>query len=325
MQAVAQANANIALVKYWGKRDPQENLPAMGSISLTLDGLSTRTQVKFEPYPGEDVLVLNGHIEAGPARARVSQFLDLVRVQAGIRGRAQVRSQNRVPTASGVASSASAFAALAAAACRAAGLAPTPTELSQLARRGSASAARSVHGGFVELKTCGSTTLLLAPEAWDVRMVVALCATGEKTISSRDGMMRTVETSPFYAAFVAEQEADLCAARRAIAMHDLATLGELGERSALKMHATALAARPPILYWNGVTVEVMAQVRRLRERGVPAYFTIDAGPHVKVLCHPSDADAIAAALTEVPGVIRTLTARPGDGAVVLACQESEAA
>src|SRR5262249_10561368 len=147
VHAIAQANTNIALVKYWGKRDAVLNLPAVGSISLTLGGLSTRTSVEFDRYAGEDALMLNGRLEAGPARARVQRFLDLVRAQAGVRGRAQVRSANTFPTAAGLASSASAFAALAAAATHAAGLALDPSALAALARRGSGSAARSVFGG----------------------------------------------------------------------------------------------------------------------------------------------------------------------------------
>src|SRR5262249_30732091 len=151
MHGVASANTNIALVKYWGKRSHGENLPAVPSLSVTLSGLVTRTTVQFDPYPGQDVLVLNGKSDTGAARTRVERFLDLVRLRAAMRGRASVRSANSFPTAAGLASSASAFAALAAAAARAAGLDLAPGELADLARRGSGSAARSIFGGFVEL------------------------------------------------------------------------------------------------------------------------------------------------------------------------------
>jgi diphosphomevalonate decarboxylase len=142
----AQACANIALVKYWGKRDSVRNLPAAGSLSLTLKALVTETSVEWDPSLERDELVLNGK----PAPAD-SDFLDLVRALAGFEKRARVVSENRFPTASGLASSASGFAALALAASRAAGLELSKRDLSILARRGSGSAARSIYGGFVRM------------------------------------------------------------------------------------------------------------------------------------------------------------------------------
>jgi len=317
VHAVAQANTNIALVKYWGKRDRAQNLPAVPSLSLTLSGLHTRTQVRFETYPGEDVLVLNGHLDRGPARARVAQFLDLVRAQAGLRGRAEVRSANSFPTASGLASSASAFAALAAAATRAAGLTLPAPALSQLARRGSGSAARSIFGGFVELAESGAAQPLLPPEAWDVRMVIALATEAPKSVPSTVGMDRTAQSSPYFQAWVESHAEDMAAARQALTARDLPALGEVAERSCLKMHAAAMTAEPPVLYWSGVTVELLHRVRRLRDRGISAYFTIDAGPHVKVLCPPRDVETVEAALGEVPGVLRTYVAAPGAGVEIM--------
>jgi diphosphomevalonate decarboxylase len=316
--ATAEARTNIALVKYWGKRDAALNLPAAGSLSLTLDGLVTRTTVTLDETQGADTLILGGEPQVGEPLARVMTFLDEVRARAGARIHARVDSANSFPTASGLASSASAFAALALAATRAYGLELSPTELSALARRGSGSAARSIFGGFVELVPDGDAHAVPLADWPEVRLVVAVVAGGvAKSVSSRSGMDHTALTSPLYPGFLATVPADLAAARDAIARHDLAALGEVAERSALTMHASALAARPGVLYWRGATVEGLHAVRALRQAGVGAWATIDAGPHVKVLCAPADAARVAAALRDVSGVTETMIAAPGAAARVL--------
>jgi len=319
----AVAGTNIALVKYWGKRDVGLNLPATGSLSLTLDRLGTRTTVAFDDG-ADDRLILDGAPAGDAATARVSAFLDRVRARAEMARRALVTSDNSVPTAAGLASSASGFAALALAATRAAGLALSPPELSALARVGSGSAARSIFGGFVEMargeRADGTDAVARAlPEGdgWDLRLVVAITAVGPKAMGSTAAMTHTARTSPFYDAWIAAVPADLAAARAAIAARDLAALGAVAERSALRMHAAAMAADPAIIYWNAATVAAIAAVRALRAGGTPAFVTIDAGPHVKALCRAADADAVAAALRAVPGVSETLIAAPGPGARVV--------
>ncbi len=320
--ATAEARSNIALVKYWGKRDAALNLPATGSLSLTLDGLTTRTTVTWLDGDAGDSLLLGGVEEHGEALARVSRFLDLVRARAGLRAAARVESANDFPTASGLASSASAFAALALAATGAAGLSLPGAELSALARRGSGSAARSIFGGLVEMRRGqaddGSDAYavpLLGESEWDLRLVVAVVGGGViKAVSSRSGMDLTTATSPLYPAWIECVAADLAAAKRAIEARDLAGLGEVAERNALAMHATALAAHPAVLYWRGATVEALHALRALRAGGVGAWATIDAGPHVKALCAPGDATRVEATLAAVPGVTRTIACRPGAGA-----------
>jgi diphosphomevalonate decarboxylase len=319
----AVAGTNIALVKYWGKRDPALNLPATGSLSLTLESLGTRTTVCFDGG-SEDRLILDGDMAAGDVVARTSSFLDKVRARAGITTRALVTSANSVPTAAGLASSASGFAALAVAAARAAGLSLSATELSALARLGSGSAARSLFGGFAEMsrgeRNDGADAVahpIADGDGWDLRLVVAVTATGPKPMGSTAAMEHTARTSPFHPAWIAGVDADLADARRAIAARDLTGLGRVAERSALRMHANAMAADPPVLYWNAATIAAIARVRGLRDAGTSAFFTIDAGPHVKVLCAAADAPAIAFALTTVPGVLRTIVAAPGPGARVV--------
>ena len=322
----ARSNVNVALVKYWGKRDPSLNLPATGSISVTLDGLSVEAQVGFGArgvLPSDEVTI-DGEPARGAERDRLVQFLNLVRVEAGRNDRARVATRSHVPPRAGLASSAAAFAALALAGSRAAGLWLEPPALSALARRGSGSAARSIYGGFVEwhrgVRPDGTDSIaepLLAPADWDVRIVVAITHSGPKAVSSREGMARAT-TSPLYPAWVTGAESDLAQARAAIRARDLEALGQLAEHSAFKMHAVGLAARPPLLYWRGPTLECVHRVWALRAEGTPAFATIDAGPQVKVLCQPADAPRVADAMRTVPGVERVVTCGPGAAAEVLA-------
>ncbi len=325
--ARARAHTNIALVKYWGKRDARLNLPATGSLSLTLDRFYTTTTLT--PHDeARDTLVLDGEPASEKERARVQGFLDLLRSLAG-EGRSPsthfaVASENTVPTAAGLASSASAFAALALAGARALKLTLDERELSVLARRGSGSAARSLFGGFTLLRRGalddGSDSFaepLPCPPSLDVRLVVVRCGLGRKKLGSTEAMERTARTSPFYDAWVSTHAADLDEGARAVREGDLPLLGEVMERSTLKMHATGLGARPPFWYLAPATLAAMDEVVRLRHEGARCWFTMDAGPHVKVLVPAGEAAEIARALEDVPGVVGVDVAAAGPGARVL--------
>jgi diphosphomevalonate decarboxylase len=320
--ARASAHPNIALAKYWGKREFGHNLPAVPSLSVTLDGMRTTTTVTFDPALEADAFLLAGAPGGeGPTR-RVVTLLDRVRQAAGIRDRARVESANDFPTAAGLASSASAFAALALAALSAAGLEADEARVSDLARKSSVSAARSALGGFAALRA-GETgdeslpaTPVAAPDHLKVRVLVAVTQEGPKSTLSTEGMLHTQRTSPYYPAWVETAPALFDRVRAAILARDVAALGVAAEESALRMHAAAIAACPGLVYWIGATVDVMAEVRRLRARGATAYFTIDAGPHVKVLAPEDEAPAIEAALAAVPGVKRVIVTRPGGPAWV---------
>ena len=329
MQATAIAHPNIALSKYWGKLPGDGNRPAVPSLSLTLDGMSTRSQVRFDSSLAEDVLLLDGRRANAEQTVRVSELLDrLWRGQP--RPRAAVSSHNDFPTASGLASSASAFAALAVAA-NAAAETNHPTEvLSDLARRSSASAARSLFGGFVELPAGGGDAAallaarpLLAPEPWDVRLLVAMTSAGPKAVGSTEGMRRSAESSPLYRAWVEGAPAIHERVRAAVLARDLARLGQAAEHSALCMHAVAMASDPGLIYWNAATLEVLGAVRSMRQQGLEAYFTIDAGPHVKILTSAQQAPEIEQRVRTIPGVIRTACASPGRGARLLAEAEAQ--
>jgi diphosphomevalonate decarboxylase len=327
MQATARAHSNIALVKYWGKRAgaaAELNLPATGSLSMTLSALHTTTRVSFDRPAREDRVLLGGLAADAGAEGRVRRFLDHVRALAGIAEGATVESENNFPSASGLASSASAFAALALAASAAAGLQPRAAELSALARRGSGSAARSVFGGFVEMspgtREDGSDAFarqLHPPQHWDLRLLAVLTTEAPKDVPSRRGMELTASSSPFYPAWLELVQDDLAEARAAVAERELGRLGPLAERNALRMHATALGADPPVLFWNATTVALLRRVAALRREGLRAWCTIDAGPHVKVLCEPGGALALSEALGKVEGVIRIVECLPGPDAALL--------
>jgi diphosphomevalonate decarboxylase len=322
MQASAIAHPNIALIKYWGKSDIERNIPAVGSLSITLDGLTTTTSVSFGADLEEDEFLLGG--KAAPEMAgRVSRCLDLVRERVGVQNRARVESDNDFPTAAGLASSASGFAALVTAADAALGADIPQAELADMARRASGSAARSIFGGFVELCLTPNgprpteTRQILEPSAWPLRVAVAVTETGPKGIGSTEGMGLTERTSPYYMDWVKSSDADLAEARDAVAHEDFKALADVSESSCLKMHAVMLSARPGLVYWNGATVECIRRVRELRADGVTVLFTIDAGPQVKAVCAPEAFDRVAAALAEVEGVHQVLASGLGEGARVV--------
>jgi diphosphomevalonate decarboxylase len=325
-EATARACANIALVKYWGKRDAPLTLPASGSLSLTLDALTTVTTVRFDRALPVDWMMINGEAAAPAVLARTGAWLEHVRSLAGLTTRAAVTTVNHFPTASGLASSASGFAALAVAASAAAGLHLDAAALSTLARLGSGSAARSIHGGFARmhagLRPDGADAYATAIDAHAlaarVRMVICEVGGGApKRHGSRDAMEHCAATSPLYAGWIGCVDGDLRAAEAAIAKGDLPALGDVTEASALAMHAAAIASRPPILYWQPATLAAMAEVVRLRASGRAAWATMDAGPHVKVLTDATDADAVAAAMREVPGVTAVSIAAAGRAAALV--------
>jgi len=321
--ATAVAHPNIALIKYWGKRDERLMIPYVDSLSMTLDVFPTTTTVRLSPAAQADSVTLDGSPVAGEPRQRVIAFLDLVREMAGRTEPAAVDTRNSVPTGAGLASSASGFAALALAGAAAYGLDLDPTALSRLARRGSVSASRSIFGGFAicyagrgtgAAADLGSYAEPMPVPDFDPAMVIAVVNAGPKAVSSRAAMRRTVETSPLYLSWATSSRADLSQMRAALHRGDLDAVGEIAERNALGMHATMLAARPAVRYLAPATVAVLDSVLRLRADGVPAYATMDAGPNVKVLCHLADAARVAETVSGAAPGCSVVTARRGPGA-----------
>ena len=317
--ARAVAHPNIALIKYWGKRDEHLMIPAVDSLSLTLDVFATTTTVRLTPDEPADSVSLNGRPADGETAKRVIGFLDLLRQLAGRGETAAVDTHNSVPTGAGLASSASGFAALATAGAAAYGISLDPTALSRLARRGSVSASRSIFGGFAVCHQGDGTDLASFAEPVDVpdldpALVIVVLNAGAKAVSSRAAMRRTTETSPLYRAWADSSRTDLTEMRSALHRGDLDRVGEIAERNALGMHATMLAARPAVRYLSPATLTVLDRIVQLRAAGVSAYATMDAGPNVKILCHRTDAERVSDAMRAIAPGCPVLTAHRGPGA-----------
>lgn len=320
--SMALAHPNIALVKYWGKRDSALNLPAVSSLSLTLDTLYSVTQVERNIDAVDDQFVLDGHALGIEKTQHMSQLVERFRTLGQVRDRVLVHSHNNFPTAAGLASSASGYAALVTALNHAFATQLSKTELSALARIGSGSAARSVFGGFAIMEkganVDGSDAVafeLAGPQHWPLEVVVAITSEEIKTVSSTVGMETTRDTSAFWPAWVDTQHQDMCDAQSAVETKDFDRLAEVTERSCLKMHGLMLSSG--LLYWNPATLECIHVLRDMRSKGVGVCYTIDAGPQVKAICAPGQADAVVEQLATLPGVLKVVRTGLGSGASVL--------
>lgn len=319
----ARAYTNIALIKYWGKKNEELILPMNNSLSLTLDAFYTETEVIFSDSYMVDEFYLDGTLQDEKATKKVSQFLDLFRKEAGLSLKASVISQNFVPTAAGLASSASGLAALAGACNTALKLGLDDLSLSRFARRGSGSACRSIFGGFVEWEKghddLSSYAKPVPSDSFedDLATVFVLINDQKKEVSSRNGMRRTVETSSFYQGWLDSVEGDLYQLKQAIKTKDFQLLGETMERNGLKMHGTTLAAQPPFTYWSPDSLKAMDAVRQLRKQGIPCYFTMDAGPNVKVLVENSHLSEVQETFTKLFSKEQVITAHAGPGIAII--------
>lgn len=321
MRATAKAHTNIALIKYWGKRNEELILPTNSSLSVTLDGFYTETTVQFKEELERDIFILNEEEISGVPYDQVTNYLELFRTYADKKGLfAEVNSINKVPTAAGFASSASGFAALAGATSKALDLNLDDTALSRFTRQGSGSACRSIYGGFVQWemgeKDDGSDSYAvpIAPQNhWDLRIAAVVLTAKEKDVSSRVGMKRTVDTSVFYDGWLESLPKDLRDIKAGIQARDFEKVGSIAEANCLKMHATTLGAVPPFTYWQDTTMSVMETVQQLRKKGILAYYTIDAGPNVKVVYLPEDEAKVLQALKATNGVEEVIVSKVGEG------------
>ncbi|HUH96115.1 MAG TPA: diphosphomevalonate decarboxylase [Anaerolineales bacterium] len=317
----ALAHPNVAAIKYWGNRDDALRLPVNGSISVNLDGLFTRTSVSFQPSLPFDELIINGREVAGAALERVSLILDLVRERAGIGDRAEIVSENNFPSGAGIASSASAFAALALASSKAAGLILSESELSRLARRGSGSAARSIPDGFVEwqMGTGDADSFaysIASREHWALTDCIAIINAAHKKTGSTEGHARA-GTSPLQAARVADAPRRIEICRRAILERDFDSFASIVELDSDMLHAVMMTSQPALHYWLPASMAVMQAVREWRAAGASACYTVDAGANVHVLCLEAEAHELAMRLRQISGVQEALTARVGGPARIV--------
>src|SRR5688572_16082444 len=317
----AEAHPNIAFIKYWGNRDNTLRLPMNGSISMNLDGLYTRTTVSFQPALPFDELIINGHEVTGAGLERVSYILDIVRGMATIHERAEIISENNFPSGAGIASSASAFAALTLAGCKAAALDLSEQELSRLARRGSGSAARSIPGGFVEWQAGTSDEdsfafSIASPEHWKLVDCIAIVSTAHKKTGSTEGHY-IASTSPLQAARVADtpRRLDLC--RNAILNRDFDAFASIVELDSDMLHAVMMTSTPALHYWKPASLEIMSCVREWKAEGVQVCYTLDAGANVHVLCPEAESQAIEKRLRQINGVKDVLVAHVGGPAKIV--------
>ncbi len=327
-KTTVSAPANIAFIKYWGARDLEQALPMNPSISMTLE--ECVTQCTAEVLDGERDEVWISEPDGGFGNPepefvqRIVKHLDNIRAWAGSRDLFRVATKNTFPSAAGLASSASGFAALTLAAAGALGKADEPIEdLSRLARRsGSGSAARSVLGGYVEWPAdmsdkgdveAHSHAVEIAPAIhWELRDVIAVVEIGPKIVSSREGHQRA-HTSPYYSKRQELLPQRLKEVRRAIEETDLDRLGPIIEEEATDFHLIAMSSKPPIFYWSPGTVAVLRAVRELRQEGHSAWATMDAGANVHVICDPDSEDEIAERLEDLPAVGFVIRDGVGDG------------
>lgn len=313
--ATAVSCPNIAFIKYWGNCEPEARIPANGSISMNLGGLETRTMVTFDASLKADHLILNGQIMSGAPLGRASEFLDRVREMAGINGFTRIESENNFPMGAGIASSASAFAALALAASTAAGLNLDEAALSRLARTGSGSACRSIPSGFVEWLADGcdpdsGAVSIAPPEHWDLCDCVAVISREHKPTGSTEGHA-LAHTSPLQTARVDGAAQRLSQCRKAILARDFESFAEVTELDNNLMHAVMMTSRPQLLYWQPATIAIMKAVQTWRAEGLAACYTIDAGPNVHIICERVDQEQVEAHLRHIPGVQDVLVAYPG--------------
>ncbi len=293
----AFAPVNIALCKYWGKRDNQLNLPLTSSLSIALPNLGTHTTLQLIDSTHDSITLNNQAVATDSDFAKkLIAFLDLFRQQS--HWRIAVDTHSDVPVAAGLASSASGFAALVLALQQLFGWTLNLTELSVLARLGSGSACRSLWPGFVlwhvgEHADGMDSHGIPLPQTWpDLRLGLLIFHQQAKPVSSRVAMQRTVDTSILYRSWPDQVAQDLSDIQAAITQHDFEKLGIAAERNAMAMHATMLSSWPPIMYSNSDTIKAMQTIWNLRSEGIQVYFTQDAGPHLKLLFRAKDSARI---------------------------------
>ncbi|NLB71315.1 MAG: diphosphomevalonate decarboxylase [Chloroflexi bacterium] len=317
----AIAHPNIAFIKYWGNRDDRLRLPCNSSLSCNLSGLETRTSVRFNPSLPADSLILSGERIDGPALSRVSAFLDIVRLLADRPLFAEVTSANNFPAGAGIASSASAFAALALAASKAIGLDLEEKQLSRLARRGSGSASRSIPNGFVEWQAgssdADSYAFSIAPaEHWELVDLVCVLDTSHKSVDSTGGHA-LAHTSPLQHLRLLHVNERLELCRKAILERDFELFARVVEEDSNLMHAVMRTSSPSLVYWLPETEVILWTLKEWRNQGRAVCATVDAGPNVHVLTLPQDMEWTLARLKQLPGVKQVLQAPVGQGARLL--------
>jgi len=317
MKATAIAPSNIAFIKYWGVKDEILRLPKNGSISMNLSNMLTTTTVEFSPEFTEDLITLNETQETGE-KSRIIEHLDRIRKLAKIADKARVVTQNNFPTATGLSSSASGFAALSVAGAKAAGLSLSEKELSILARQGSGSACRSIPDGFTEWLDGDSSNTsyavsLYPPEHWGLADVVAVVSKEKKEISSTEGH-KLAASSAFFETRLALNKEKMLAIKRYLQEKNFTAFGELVEAEALELHAIYITSHPSLLYLLPGTLRIMHAVKVWRKEALAVYFTLNTGQDIHLICQNKDAEIVAKKLAAIDDVQRIIINHPSKGA-----------
>ena len=321
MKKTARAHTNIALIKYWGKSNQALKTPLMSSLSMTLDAFYTDTTFEHDSSLTEDTFILNGQKQTPEESKRVFNYIHLLQEKFGFNDHFTIKSTNHVPTSAGLASSASAFAALATSFAASYGLDLSRRELSKLARLGSGSATRSIYGGFVEWqKGIDDASSYAVPIDENPDLELSLLAlevdTKQKKISSTKGM-KLAQTSPFYQPWLARNKQEIVELKQAIKEKDFTKIGKLSELSSNEMHACNLTANEPFTYFEPETIKAIKLVENLRQQGIECYYTIDAGPNVKILCTLRNRKEIISAVQKSLTNVKIVVASFGPGVTLL--------
>lgn len=318
MKATAIAPSNIALIKYWGKKDEKLRIPENGSISMNLSNLQTITTVEFSSKYKKDVVVINGEKEKNEEN-RVVEHLNRIRKMVNPPpGRAKVVSQNNFPSGTGLSSSASGFAALTVAATKAAGLNLSQKELSILARQGSGSACRSIPDGFVEwldgdTNETSYAVSIYPPDYWKIADVVVIVSKEKKEVSSTEGQ-KLVKSSPFFLTRLAHIKEKIGKLKKFLQQKNFKQFGELVEAEALELHAIMLTSQPSLIYWLPGTLMVMKFVKKLRSEGLPVYFTINTGEDVHLIVEQKNIKKLQKKLISIKEIKKIIVNYPAKGA-----------
>jgi diphosphomevalonate decarboxylase len=315
MQSIVRTSPNIALIKYWGKRNTIKNLPAVDSISITLDNLWTEMNVMFSSELSNDELFINEKKQNNITR--VKNCIDSICGEQ--RDYASIMSRCNFPISAGLASSSSSFSALVVAINSLMKKKWNTQLLANQAGSVSGSAARSILGGIVKLNNEPEKiriTQLLSPNDWPLRVVIAITDKKEKAISSSKAMKLSADTSPFYSSWVEGQNDDIKEANSFISKKDFEGLASISEHNCMKMHSIMWTTRPSIVYWNATTIDCMQAIRDLQRNGESVFFTIDAGPQIKAICLPENEEKIAKKLNEIKGVQSIMTSGLGSGPII---------
>lgn len=316
-EVTAIAHPNFALIKYWGKADSRSNIPAMSSISLTIDSLTSTTRISINTDSTENIWTLNGKDQDDLGRINpVLKYLNNIsRNNFGC----IIKSENNFPTSAGLASSASGIASLVIAYNKLFRLDVSFDQLLKASMIGSGSAPRSLLGGFVflNIEEQPSIKTIMEPEEWPLSMIICITDDKEKIISSREGMEISRKTSSFYQSWLDSNKADIQIAKSAIAEKNIKSLGEVAEKNCFLMHKVMKTSSPQLNYMTERTNNCIKEIKAAREDGADLFFTVDAGPQVKIVCKPEDKELIKDRLIDKSYVMTLVEANIGLGARII--------